>query len=357
MAMVDEKKFIESLNKYIHLKKNIRDNLDYTPEEQYDIQYGMLYNFKEKYRNLVNDVIKLVKPSIEFINNNIDKVHRIIRFIEENKRIIINMLDLLNNLDNKNILKISSKVIIMDDDAYINLEKHQQLNTTVYYKDVLNELDNIKDEYKDEYKKYYDMQIFMRKIWKRENRTNRLYTAIGDLFNLYQNPKQINSHFSGHDCDFKDGLISYFNGEYVHSIQAGMGKRISLVFKIVFKDNIPNPTETIEEREFKFFKQFKKYNIEEEINKLINKIIIVRDKDEVDIQEIKIQIIEILNNNKVDIQILKKINKTIKDNLLFLHSGGIPNKEMDNKIKLLKNIYMQIKQMINDRYTNKYTKI
>jgi len=60
----------------------------------------------------------------------------------------------------------------------------------------------------------------------------------------------------GEACHFTDGGIVYFNGELNHTIDAGIGKRVSIVFKVLFEDEMEekDPTYTpLLEREKQFF--------------------------------------------------------------------------------------------------------
>ena len=60
----------------------------------------------------------------------------------------------------------------------------------------------------------------------------------------------------GEACHFKDGGIVYFNGELNHTIDTGIGKRVSIVYKILFEDEMedtdPNYIPLLE-REKRFF--------------------------------------------------------------------------------------------------------
>lgn len=66
----------------------------------------------------------------------------------------------------------------------------------------------------------------------------------------------------GNSCPFVDGGMVYFNGADTHTLDAGIGKRISIVYKVSFVDrrirkNNDAEFETIEQREKKYFDSFK----------------------------------------------------------------------------------------------------
>lgn len=65
-------------------------------------------------------------------------------------------------------------------------------------------------------------------------------------------------HFiKGKACPFVDGGMVYFNGENSHTLDSGIGKRISIVYKVSYVDRQPDNPLSIEEREKAYFDQFK----------------------------------------------------------------------------------------------------
>jgi hypothetical protein len=60
----------------------------------------------------------------------------------------------------------------------------------------------------------------------------------------------------GNSCPFVDGGMVYFNGQNTHTLDAGVGKRISIVYKVSFVDRDPDNKLSIEEREEIYFKKF-----------------------------------------------------------------------------------------------------
>lgn len=60
----------------------------------------------------------------------------------------------------------------------------------------------------------------------------------------------------GKACPFVDGGMVYFNGDKSHTLDAGVGKRISIVYKVSYVDRQPENPLSIEEREKAYFEQF-----------------------------------------------------------------------------------------------------
>lgn len=61
----------------------------------------------------------------------------------------------------------------------------------------------------------------------------------------------------GNACPFVDGGIVYFNGADTHTLDSGIGRRISIVYKVSYVDRQPDNPLSIEEREREYFDQFK----------------------------------------------------------------------------------------------------
>ena len=76
------------------------------------------------------------------------------------------------------------------------------------------------------------------------------------LDNLYDKKDHIEV-LHGNACPFVDGGMVYFNGENVHTLDAGVGKRISIVYKVSYVDRTPDNPDSIEKREADYFAQFK----------------------------------------------------------------------------------------------------
>jgi hypothetical protein len=74
--------------------------------------------------------------------------------------------------------------------------------------------------------------------------------------NLYDK-KEYTEVLHGNACPFVDGGMVYFNGENIHTLDAGVGKRISIVYKVSFVDRTPENPDSIEKREADYFAQFK----------------------------------------------------------------------------------------------------
>jgi hypothetical protein len=69
--------------------------------------------------------------------------------------------------------------------------------------------------------------------------------------------KEYQEMLYGISCPFIDGGIIYFNGENTHTPDAGIGKRVSIVYKVSYVDRDPNHPLSIEEREAEYFSRFK----------------------------------------------------------------------------------------------------
>ena len=73
----------------------------------------------------------------------------------------------------------------------------------------------------------------------------------------FQDTTEYQQVLYGNSCPFVDGGMVYFNGADTHTLDAGIGKRISIVYKVSFVDREPNNPKSIEEREKEYFDQFK----------------------------------------------------------------------------------------------------
>jgi hypothetical protein len=76
---------------------------------------------------------------------------------------------------------------------------------------------------------------------------------IGEL----RDTKQYDNFIEGKACPFVDGGMVYFNGENSHTLDAGIGKRVSIVYKVSYVDRQPDNPLSIEEREKAYFDRFK----------------------------------------------------------------------------------------------------
>ena len=100
-----------------------------------------------------------------------------------------------------------------------------------------------------------DVDTFVSTYFEEPDRTesvNFIREELKELFNTadYQNV------LYGNACPFVDGGMVYFNGQNTHTLDAGVGKRISIVYKVSFVDRDPDNKLSIEEREEKYFKEF-----------------------------------------------------------------------------------------------------
>jgi hypothetical protein len=91
------------------------------------------------------------------------------------------------------------------------------------------------------------------------------------LFEFDSNPKELSTYLrdklgdktkyddfvKGKACPFVDGGMVYFNGDKSHTLDAGVGKRVSIVYKVSYVDRQPDNPLSIEEREKVYFDQFK----------------------------------------------------------------------------------------------------
>jgi hypothetical protein len=77
------------------------------------------------------------------------------------------------------------------------------------------------------------------------------------LAEKFQDTTEYEEVLHGNACPFVDGGMVYFNGADTHTLDSGIGKRISIVYKVSFVDRDPTNPDSIEERERKYFDQFK----------------------------------------------------------------------------------------------------
>jgi hypothetical protein len=77
------------------------------------------------------------------------------------------------------------------------------------------------------------------------------------LIEELRDTKQYDNFIEGKACPFIDGGMVYFNGENSHTLDSGIGKRISIVYKVSYVDRQPDNPLSIEEREKAYFDRFK----------------------------------------------------------------------------------------------------
>ena len=110
------------------------------------------------------------------------------------------------------------------------------------------------------------------------NNINNFYTQMSNEINIIKNTVPV---VKGSACDFVDGGVVYFNGADNHTLEAGIGKRVSIVYKVFFESKI-NPIDdttlfdgkNLEERELEFLY----------CNKGKDKPILERQKSNIDIK-------------------------------------------------------------------------
>jgi hypothetical protein len=113
----------------------------------------------------------------------------------------------------------------------------------------------------NKYLKIYQFKIFS--LDEKIDNKFLVYEYLQSVFNNYET--QINK---GYSCNFKDGAISWFDGSDSHTLEAGIGSRMSIAIKLLFFSKDENNPIPIRQRETEFFSKRDFSNIEERERKI-----------------------------------------------------------------------------------------
>ena len=188
--------------------------------------FGILYDKLNKNNEIISEIINII------LNNYKDIIFVPSRQIEETINKILELIypkqiDFLEKLDN--FIK-SYKGIDIKVELNTYLENMKDVNNYISF---MTDINNYKIDKLDEIIKIKELK---------------------NLFIQFYNWNSQKSVVSGKACDFINGGLVYFNSQDYHTIEAGIGKRSSIVFKVFYVDKNENEVETIDMREEKVFK-------------------------------------------------------------------------------------------------------
>ena len=192
----------------------------------------------EKIERVMNDNKDITYWNIKLIYNNCDEIYK---SLNEYNTFVISIKSLSEMDQAPTWIKYLYRLLTIDNEF---MKVHTILNPVYFFALIIVDVQTFIDTYL-----LCHLEVQQSGITREQIQDT--------LEKITHDHKEYQEMLCGISCPFIDGGIIYFNGEMVHTPDAGIGKRVSIVYKVSYVDRDPNNILSIEEREAEYFNQFK----------------------------------------------------------------------------------------------------